>query len=226
MNANWYSSWFSQVLEWSQFWKASIRMQASCVHIIELQLQSLFSFHSLPSFQKSHLLTDQIFSLLWNHSYKYGTRLLKASWLVIKETFHELNDGKNVHIYCCSKFSLLSALEYKTSKWSNNSEKYLRNDIPILKRSSIDSSLMHMCLIGVCACVHKWNDFLFNANPFTNFSSCLHLSVYRNILSNYLFHIKNYVHHVSKVTILKNWCMLLYYMVIPNSSFIRYFIIS
>ena len=37
----------------------------------------------------------------------------------------------------------------------------------------------------------KRNDFSFNVNSFTNFSSCLHTSVYRNILSNYLFRIKN-----------------------------------
>ena len=34
------------------------------------------------------------------------------------------------------------------------------------------------------------NDFSFNANSFINFSSCLHLSVYRNLLTNHLFCIK------------------------------------
>ena len=38
----------------------------------------------------------------------------------------------------------------------------------------------------------KRNDFSFNVKSFTKFSSCLHLSVYRNILSNHLFHIKNF----------------------------------
>ena len=37
----------------------------------------------------------------------------------------------------------------------------------------------------------KRNDFSFNVNSFTKFSSCLHLSVFRNILSNHLFLIKN-----------------------------------
>ena len=37
---------------------------------------------------------------------------------------------------------------------------------------------------------NKRNDFSFNINSFANFSPCLQLSVYKNILSNYLFLIK------------------------------------
>ena len=37
----------------------------------------------------------------------------------------------------------------------------------------------------------KHKDFDFNVNTFTNFNSCMHLSVYRNILLNHLFRIKN-----------------------------------
>ena len=36
----------------------------------------------------------------------------------------------------------------------------------------------------------KRKDFNFKVNMFTNFNSCMHLSVYRNILLNHLFHIK------------------------------------
>ena len=37
----------------------------------------------------------------------------------------------------------------------------------------------------------KHRDFHFKVNTFTNFNSCMHLSVYRNILLNHLFRIKH-----------------------------------
>ena len=37
---------------------------------------------------------------------------------------------------------------------------------------------------------HKRKDFSFHMNTFTNYNSCLHASVYQNILLNHLFHIK------------------------------------
>ena len=37
----------------------------------------------------------------------------------------------------------------------------------------------------------KRRDFDFKVNTFTNFNSCMHLSVYRNILLNHPFCIKN-----------------------------------
>ena len=37
----------------------------------------------------------------------------------------------------------------------------------------------------------KWTDFKFNVNTFTHFNSCLHTSVYRNIILNHLYRFKN-----------------------------------
>ena len=71
---------------------------------------------------------------------------------------------------------------------------YLNLTKNILTNNSINFLDLKIILNNqhLCIDIHdKRNDFVFKDNMLTNFSSCKHLSVCKNILLNHMFHIKN-----------------------------------
>ena len=82
------------------------------------------------------------------------------------------------HVTCSAPIAHSSNLQVTENTLQNNIINFLDLKL-ILKNLKIHTDIYD-----------KRNDFLFNINSFPNFSSCLLLSVYRNILSNHLFRIK------------------------------------